>query len=139
MLKSVLGNSHWFFFKELLICILYASMWESGWVFFFFLNRGLTRTIVDIKKFPKEKNPVLRLGSAQQFENSRISWPVLTSQILNFFSVVYKSIISSLSKAPSNCSNFSSKFLSISITSQRLEGDFQPTVQSLSQFFVHKK
>jgi len=40
---------------------------------FFLKNRGLTRTIVDIKNFPKEKNPVLRLGSAQQFENSWIS------------------------------------------------------------------
>jgi hypothetical protein len=39
----------------------------------FFINRGLTRTMADIRKFPKEKNSVLRLHSSQQFEDSRIS------------------------------------------------------------------
>jgi hypothetical protein len=45
---------------------------------------------------------------------------------LNIFSAIYKSTISSFSKALSNCSNSSSNFASIPISSKRLEGDLQP-------------
>jgi hypothetical protein len=50
---------------------------------------------------------------------------------LNIFLLVYKSIISSFSKAPSNFCNSSSKFTSIPISFERLGGDLQPTLQSL--------
>jgi len=48
---------------------------------YFFLNRELMRTILDIRFFPKQKNPVLKLRGSLQFENSRFSWSVLTSWI----------------------------------------------------------
>jgi hypothetical protein len=63
-------------------------------------------------------------------------WP--KKKILNIFSTVFKSTISSLSKAPSNCSNSSYRSTFIPISSKRLEGDLQPTLQSLGQFLLTK-
>jgi hypothetical protein len=50
----------------------------------------------------------------------------------------YNSTTSSLSKAPSNSSNFSSKLRSLSIKFAKLKGDFQPILGSLGQFLFTK-
>jgi len=47
----------------------------------FLKNRGLMKTVQGIRIFSRKKNPVFKLGSSQQFENNRFSWPVFTSRI----------------------------------------------------------
>jgi hypothetical protein len=54
----------------------------------FFENRGLMKTVQGIKKISRKKKSSFKLGSSQQFENNRLSWPIFTSRIskiLNFF------------------------------------------------------
>jgi len=59
---------------------------------------------------------------------------------LNIFLAFYKSTISFFSRTPPNCFNSSSRFGYILINSKKLEGDLQPTLQSLDQFlFTNNK
>lgn len=39
------------------------------------------KTVQGIRIFSRKKNLVFKLGSSQQFENNRFSWPVFTSRI----------------------------------------------------------
>ncbi len=72
MLKSVLGNSH-FSFQNRQFLFFMPLCENQVCSCFFYKNRGLTRTMADINKIPTDKNPVLRLGSSQQFEKSQFS------------------------------------------------------------------
>jgi hypothetical protein len=83
--------------------------------------------------------PDLRNLNMYFFKNFFSTLMFLTKKrILNIFSTIFKSTISSLSKALSNCSNSSYRSPSILISSKRLKRDLQPTLQSLGQFLFTK-
>jgi hypothetical protein len=112
----VLGGSH--FFKNHWFWV-FMPLCENRVVSFFILNRGLTRIVWSIRFFPRKKNLVLKLGGSQQFENSwffgrsqarsqKFQYSFWEKKIHYYFwqkidfeyiSVVYKSIISSISKS----------------------------------------
>jgi hypothetical protein len=135
----------------LLFLIIKGSLWESSLVFDFFQG----------KKIWFSSLMVLNNLRITGFCN-RFSWPVFTNWILeipiffwkiiflryfftkklalNIFLAFYKSTISFFSRTPPNCSYFSSRFGYIVINPKKLEGDLQPTFQSLDQFlFTNNK
>jgi hypothetical protein len=67
-------------------------------------------------------------------ENYFLVFFLTKNKTLNIFSAIYKFTFSSFSIF----SNFSSRFASIPISFERLEGDLQPTLQSLGQFLFTK-